>query len=120
MDNILNFRDVGKAIQEICRMNGEKTENIMKSGILFRGAKPDDASDHDIKRLLAHDIRTIIDLRSGYENTKSDLLASTFPLQEVNSIDSEEKPFRKTIKLNLNGRTYEKLVLSYATRTITL
>ncbi|CAG8451519.1 14434_t:CDS:2 [Ambispora leptoticha] len=115
MDNILNFRDVGKVIQEICRMNGEKTENMMKSGVLFRAAKPDDASDHDIKRLLEYDIHTIIDLRSGYENTKSDILASTFPLQEVNSVDFSS---RKTIKINLNGSQYAKLVLSYASRAI--
>ncbi|KAI9739777.1 MAG: hypothetical protein M1834_006498 [Cirrosporium novae-zelandiae] len=62
-ENILNFRDVGRTVNEL---SGTK---IMKEGLLFRSAKPDAASPSDRDALITtYGIHTIIDLRSKTEH----------------------------------------------------
>ncbi|KAJ5748082.1 uncharacterized protein N7511_009778 [Penicillium nucicola] len=60
-DNIINFRDVGRSVNQFCR------KEILKEGVFFRSARLDDASERD-KRRLAEElhIHTVIDLRSSY------------------------------------------------------
>ncbi|KAJ5257275.1 hypothetical protein N7478_013379 [Penicillium angulare] len=62
-DNIINFRDVGRTINQFCGTT------ILKEGVLFRSARLDDASERD-KRRLADElhIATVIDLRSVTEH----------------------------------------------------
>jgi len=58
-DNILNFRDIGKTINEY---SGQK---LVRDGLFYRSARPDEATQRD--RLLLKDvygIKTIIDLRT--------------------------------------------------------
>ncbi|KAL2839248.1 protein-tyrosine phosphatase-like protein [Aspergillus pseudodeflectus] len=62
-DNIINFRDVGRTINQFA---GKK---LLKEGVLFRSARLDEASEEDIRRLTDDlNIRTIIDLRSTTEH----------------------------------------------------
>ncbi|KAL4936561.1 hypothetical protein BDV06DRAFT_233317 [Aspergillus oleicola] len=62
-DNIINFRDVGRTINNFA---GKK---LLKEGVLFRSARLDEASDADISRLTGDlHISTIIDLRSTTEH----------------------------------------------------
>ncbi|UNI19140.1 Protein-tyrosine-phosphatase [Purpureocillium takamizusanense] len=64
LDKVLNFRDVGKTV------NFYLGEKRVREGVIFRSARPDDATPRDkaiIKDQLA--IRTVIDLR-----TKTELL----------------------------------------------
>ncbi|KAJ0420683.1 protein-tyrosine phosphatase-like protein [Aspergillus carlsbadensis] len=62
-DNIINFRDVGRTINQFA---GKK---LLKEGFLFRSARLDEASKEDIRRLTDDlNIRTIIDLRSTTEH----------------------------------------------------
>ncbi|KAL3441165.1 hypothetical protein BJX65DRAFT_289207 [Aspergillus insuetus] len=62
-DNIINFRDVGRTINQFA---GKK---LLKEGVLFRSARLDEASKEDIRRLTdGLNIRTIIDLRSTTEH----------------------------------------------------
>ncbi|CRG87943.1 Dynein heavy chain, cytoplasmic [Talaromyces islandicus] len=62
-DNILNFRDVGRSI------NGFNGDKILREGVLFRSARPDDASERDTQRLTDEiGLATIIDLRSSTEH----------------------------------------------------
>ncbi|KAL2828668.1 protein-tyrosine phosphatase-like protein [Aspergillus cavernicola] len=62
-DNIINFRDVGRTINNIA---GKK---LVKEGVLFRSARLDEASEEDIRRLTGDlHISTIIDLRSTTEH----------------------------------------------------
>ncbi|KAL1304766.1 hypothetical protein AAFC00_003703 [Neodothiora populina] len=62
-DNILNFRDVGDLVN---RYTGSKK---MKTGLLYRSARPDNASEKDRDLLLnTYKINTIIDLRTKSEH----------------------------------------------------
>ncbi|KAL2808666.1 protein-tyrosine phosphatase-like protein [Aspergillus granulosus] len=62
-DSIINFRDVGRTVNQIA---GKK---LLKEGVLFRSARLDEASNDDIRRLTDDlNIRTIIDLRSTTEH----------------------------------------------------
>ncbi|CAG8313251.1 unnamed protein product [Penicillium nalgiovense] len=62
-DNIINFRDIGRSVNQFCR------KEILKEGVFFRSARLDDASERD-KRRLAEElhIHTVIDLRSQTEH----------------------------------------------------
>ncbi|KAI0201303.1 tyrosine/serine protein phosphatase [Astrocystis sublimbata] len=62
-ENILNFRDVGKTV------NDELGRKLVREGVLYRSARPDDATLGDRKRLTEQlSIRTVIDLRSKTEH----------------------------------------------------
>ena len=77
-DNILNFRDVGKTINEflgekyICSHSPRAAALIQShrriaEGNIFRSARPDDAAISDRIRLRnSYGIKTIIDLRTVY------------------------------------------------------
>lgn len=60
---ILNFRDVGATV------NARLGRKVLREGLLFRSARPDEATLLDRDRLRAHyGIRTIMDLRSKTEH----------------------------------------------------
>ncbi|KAF7156852.1 hypothetical protein CNMCM5623_000697 [Aspergillus felis] len=60
-DNIINFRDVGRSINQLMG------SRILKEGVLFRSARLDDASERDRRRLAEElHISTVLDLRSMY------------------------------------------------------
>ncbi|CAG8898363.1 unnamed protein product [Penicillium egyptiacum] len=62
-DNIINFRDVGRSVNQFCR------KEILKEGVFFRSARLDDASERDIRRLAEElHIHTVVDLRSQTEH----------------------------------------------------
>ncbi|KAG9292735.1 hypothetical protein G9A89_008323 [Geosiphon pyriformis] len=125
MEKILNFRDVGNTIFENNKQGrtrlGQSSGNcIIKPGVLFRGAQPDETSPSDAQKFIELGIRTIIDLRSGYENVKPHILAKLYPTVPIlNTTDKfnddktyNEKNSRKTIKICLAGRNYQRMVLA--------
>ncbi|KAI1434634.1 tyrosine/serine protein phosphatase [Xylaria sp. CBS 124048] len=62
-DNILNFRDVGKTVNDYL---GRK---VVREGVLYRSARPDDATKRDRRRLAQElGIRTVLDLRTKTEH----------------------------------------------------
>ncbi|KAI1166409.1 tyrosine/serine protein phosphatase [Nemania serpens] len=62
-ENILNFRDVGKTVNDYL---GRK---VVREGLLYRSARPDDATLNDRRRLVEElGIRTVIDLRTKTEH----------------------------------------------------
>ncbi|PYH71396.1 putative tyrosine/serine protein phosphatase [Aspergillus vadensis CBS 113365] len=62
-DNIINFRDVGRTINQLIG------KRVLKEGILFRSARLDDASERDKRRLVDEfHISTVVDLRSSTEH----------------------------------------------------
>ncbi|KAL1965625.1 hypothetical protein VTN77DRAFT_5302 [Rasamsonia byssochlamydoides] len=113
-DDILNFRDVGRSIND---MHGSK---IIKEGILFRSARPDDASERDKHRLVDElGISTIIDLRSSTEHimaTKKRRAALSLENSEAAVIaDPDEHllelPGVRRYMISLTGRAFEKMLL---------
>ncbi|KAI2608366.1 tyrosine/serine protein phosphatase [Hypoxylon fragiforme] len=62
-DNILNFRDVGKTVNDYL---GQK---LLQEGVLYRSARPDDASAADRQKLRDElGIKTVLDLRTKTEH----------------------------------------------------
>ncbi|KAI1429442.1 protein-tyrosine phosphatase-like protein [Xylaria sp. FL1777] len=62
-ENILNFRDVGKTVNDYL---GKK---VVREGVLYRSARPDDATLDDRRRLTEElGIRTVVDLRTETEH----------------------------------------------------
>ncbi|KAI0873629.1 protein-tyrosine phosphatase-like protein [Hypoxylon argillaceum] len=62
-ENILNFRDAGKTVNDYL---GQK---IVREGVLYRSARPDEATLNDRRQLTEElGIRTVLDLRSKTEH----------------------------------------------------
>ncbi|KAK7706385.1 hypothetical protein SLS64_007725 [Diaporthe eres] len=60
---LLNFRDVGDTV------NGHLSRRLIREGLLFRAARPDEATLADRDRLRSHyAIRTVMDLRTKTEH----------------------------------------------------
>ncbi|PYI09021.1 tyrosine/serine protein phosphatase [Aspergillus sclerotiicarbonarius CBS 121057] len=118
-DNIINFRDVGRTINQLVG------KRVLKEGILFRSARLDDASERDKRRLTDElHIATIIDLRSSTEHqmatTKrlSELAAaspsassSTPPTPTTNDIHLIDLPHVHRFPVSLTGKAFERTLL---------
>ncbi|KAH6688233.1 tyrosine/serine protein phosphatase-like protein [Leptodontidium sp. MPI-SDFR-AT-0119] len=111
-ENILNFRDVGKTINEF---TGEK---LVAEGKIFRSARPDDATLSDRKRLKEeYGIKTIMDLRTVTEHVNqakkrsSDLKIPAL-LQSNSALAEPVKvPGMKYLEINVNGKGFERSLL---------
>lgn len=65
--NVLNFRDVGATV------NARLGRKLIREGLLFRSARPDEADPADRTRLRDHyGLRTVVDLRSKTEHMRAD------------------------------------------------
>lgn len=63
---LLNFRDVGATV------NGHLSRRLIREGLLFRAARPDEATLADRDRLRSHyAIRTVMDLRTKTEHAEA-------------------------------------------------
>ncbi|GFN10245.1 hypothetical protein AtubIFM55763_009897 [Aspergillus tubingensis] len=95
-DNIINFRDVGRTINQLIG------KRVLKEGILFRSARLDDASERDKRRLVDEfHISTVVDLRSSTEhqiatNKRLAELAAAASSTESSSTSSTESPERQS------------------------
>ncbi|RPB15514.1 tyrosine/serine protein phosphatase-like protein [Morchella conica CCBAS932] len=92
-----NFRDVGTSI------NSHDRKRIMKSHMLYRSARPDDATAVDRERLMnEYGIRTVIDLRTNSEHIKQARQRATpvVPLEGA-----------RTVRINFIGRRFEVALL---------
>ncbi|KAI0012853.1 tyrosine/serine protein phosphatase [Xylariaceae sp. FL0662B] len=64
-DNILNFRDVGETV------NAYVGKKIVREGVFYRSARPDEASSADRRKLKDElGIKTVVDLRTKTEHLK--------------------------------------------------
>ncbi|KAK2602037.1 hypothetical protein N8I77_008608 [Diaporthe amygdali] len=64
--SLLNFRDVGATV------NGQLSRRLIREGLLFRAARPDEATLADRARLRSHyGIRTVMDLRTKTEHIQA-------------------------------------------------
>lgn len=63
---LLNFRDVAATV------NAHQARRVLREGLLYRSARPDEATPADRARLRSHyGLRTVIDLRSKTEHAKA-------------------------------------------------
>ncbi|KAI0024365.1 tyrosine/serine protein phosphatase [Xylariomycetidae sp. FL0641] len=111
-DNILNFRDVGQTVNEYL---GRK---ILQEGVLYRSARPDDATLSDRRRLTDEfGIKTVIDLRTKTEHLKQaqkrDADVRTPALLASNAALAEpvQLPGVQYREIRVTGRRFERYLL---------
>ena len=113
--NILNFRDVGATINTI------SGRHLVRTGRLFRSARPDAASPHD-RSLLVHKygLKTVIDLRSKTEHiaaakkhSDAAALAQSAAVPVSNGVVAAplKIPGIRYAEINLNGKGFERALL---------
>jgi len=111
-DNLLNFRDVGLHINTIVG------SPILKTGLLFRSARPDECSPSDRAQLVnKYKVQTILDLRSKTEHINAAKKRSdTAPASQSAAVPSSDRPEDSAVHIpgvryvyiNLNGKGFER------------
>lgn len=114
-DKIPNFRDVGQTVNE------SQSQELLKTGLFFRSARPDDATKRDRERLVnEYGIKTIMDLRTTTEHInaakkRSELAAlaqpAIAPTLDSLVLEPLEIPNVKYANINLNGPGFERSLL---------
>lgn len=114
-DNLLNFRDVGKNINEIY------SSNILETGLVFRSAKLDNITLEDRNKIVNDlKIKTVVDLRSKTElinaaRKHSDLVALAQSAALPVSTDAVAGPVKipglHYAEINLNGKGFERALI---------
>lgn len=112
LSTLLNFRDVGQHINQITG------QALLKEGLLYRSARPDNTSSEDRQLLReSYKIKTIIDLRSKTELLdQARKFASNQDGVEKENVDpSLDYPFHipgiRYEMIDLNGGAYTRALL---------
>lgn len=115
-DHILNFRDVGKTVNDFL---GKK---VMREGVLYRSARPDDASLEDRRKLVEdYGIRTVMDLRTKTEHLKqagkrqADLKVPALVQSNAALSEPVQIPGLKYATVNIAGKSLETFLISQLT-----
>ncbi|KAK0652233.1 tyrosine/serine protein phosphatase [Cercophora newfieldiana] len=110
-DSILNFRDIGRTINEY---SGQR---LIRDGLLYRSARPDDATPRD--RMMLKDvygIKTVVDLRTKTEhmNAAKKRQADFYTFGKSNFALAEPLhiPGLRYHEIKLTGRRFELFLLS--------
>lgn len=111
-DHLLNFRDVGAHINAILG------SQVLKTGQLFRSARPDECSLSDRDQLInKYKIKTILDLRSKTEHINAAKKRSEVDLASQSAVipSSDDAVHQATqipgisyVYVNLNGKGFER------------
>lgn len=117
LKSILNFRDVSQTINNLLPL---KSPCRLNSGLLYRSARPDEASTSDRRALTEKfHIKTILDLRSKTEHIeaakkldvrKSESLSPDIDLAAASS-DTVKITGVKYEEINLNGGSFSRALL---------
>ncbi|KAI2623298.1 tyrosine/serine protein phosphatase [Hypoxylon sp. NC1633] len=112
-DNIINFRDVGKTVNDYL---GRK---IVREGVLYRSARPDEASPADRRKLKDElRIRTVVDLRTKTEHLKqaqkreADLAVPALLQSNEALAGPVQIPGLQYREIKVTGRPFERFLLS--------
>ena len=101
LPSILNFRDVGKTINDLLPPGSAP---MLRDDILYRSARPDNASAADRQMLLSvYNLRTIIDLRTNTERDEQAKKKGTKSDVEIPEVSCR--------KINLNGGWFSVALL---------
>lgn len=110
--NLLNFRDVG------VHVNATAGSQLLKPRLLFRSARPDEATLADRSQLVdTYKIQTIIDLRSKTEHINAAKKRAQLSLVDQSAaVPSSTEAVAKEIQIpgiryaniNLNGKGFER------------
>ncbi|KAH9910015.1 tyrosine/serine protein phosphatase [Xylariomycetidae sp. FL2044] len=112
-DNILNFRDVGKTVNDFL---GRK---LVREGVLYRSARPDDATYGDRAKLTDDlGIRTVIDLRTKTEHLQqaekrtADLQVPALLRSNAALAEPVQIPGLTYVEIRITGSRFERFLLS--------
>ena len=114
LPTILNFRDVGQTVNIL------HDSPLLCEGLIYRSARPDEASPSDRAALTSrYGIKSIIDLRSTTEHidqakkhkTKSQIAASPIVPSEERASDVIKIAGVKYHEINLNGGAFARALL---------
>ena len=115
LPTILNFRDVGQTINIL------QGSPLLREGIIYRSARPDDVSPSDRSILTSqYQVRTIIDLRSTTEhidqakkrNANANIQASAIaPKSDEKATNVIKIPGIRYHEINLNGGAFARALL---------
>ena len=113
LKSILNFRDVGRTINIL------HSSPLLAPGLLYRGARPDEASYQDrIALSETYNIRSIIDLRSATEHlsqaNKRNAKVSTSvaaPHTESSTVEAIKIDGSSYHEIDLNGGAFARALL---------
>ncbi|KAH9860510.1 hypothetical protein J1614_011841 [Plenodomus biglobosus] len=114
LKSILNFRDVGEYV------NNAAGTTRLNCGLLYRSARPDEASFEDRQRLLKeYGIKSIIDLRTKTEHIEqaqkheASIKASALLPKTNNALNEPlEIPGIIYHTINFNGSAFSRMLLS--------
>ncbi|KAF2134053.1 hypothetical protein P153DRAFT_392670 [Dothidotthia symphoricarpi CBS 119687] len=117
LQSIRNFRDVGEFVN-----NATGTERL-KTGLLFRSARPDDASFQDRQRLVKdYGMKAIMDLRTKTEHIeqaqKRDARVKSSAAAPQSNDEAAEPlkiPNIAYYEININGSAFSRMLLSKLT-----
>jgi len=112
--SVLNFRDVGEYV------NRATESRRLHSGLLFRSARPDEASVQDRTRLVEEiGIKSVIDLRTKTEHIEqaqkrdANIKASAALPQTNDEVAEPLKiPGLKYFEINFNGSSFSRMLIS--------
>ena len=108
LKTILNFRDVGKTINTLL------PSHLLNQGLLYRSARPDEASSQDQTALTElYNIRSILDLRSTSEHIDkaSKRTANLSTLAMSSAINTIEIDGVRYHKISLTGQAFALALL---------
>ncbi|KAK7911009.1 hypothetical protein PG985_013490 [Apiospora marii] len=113
LDNVQNFRDVGQTINTQCG------KRLVREGVLFRSARPDDASLEDRRKLKEdYGIKTVIDLRTKTEHAKqaekrqADLKIPALLKSNAALAEPVQIPGLRYLEIKITGGKFEKFLIS--------
>ncbi|KAF2280755.1 uncharacterized protein EI97DRAFT_428860 [Westerdykella ornata] len=123
LTTIPNFRDVGAIINGYKPSSsfGENTaRQPLRTGILFRGARPDEASFQDKQRLLKdYKIKSIVDLRTKTEHIEQARrrdarirTSAAVPQSNEDVAKPLKIPGIKYHDINFNGSAFSRMLIS--------
>ena len=111
---ILNFRDAGAFVNE------QTGENRIRTGLLYRGARPDEATYQDRQKLVdEYNLKSIIDLRTKTEHIEqaqkrdAKIKASAAVPQTNDDVAEPLKiPGVTYHEINFNGNAFSRMLIS--------
>ncbi|RYO84368.1 hypothetical protein DL766_007655 [Monosporascus sp. MC13-8B] len=107
-DNILNFRDVGRTANDFVG------RRLVKEGVLYRSARPDDASPRDRETLKnGLGIKTVMDLRTKTEHLKQAEKRRAAADADPETIPARRIPGVRYSEIRITGRQFELFLLSH-------
>ncbi|KAF1963946.1 hypothetical protein BU23DRAFT_93323 [Bimuria novae-zelandiae CBS 107.79] len=114
LKSIPNFRDAGAFVNE------QSGQARVKTGLLYRGARPDEATYHDQQKLVSeYKLKTIIDLRTKTEHIEqaqkrdAKVKASAAAPQSNDDVAEPLKiPGVTYHEINFNGSAFSRMLIS--------